>query len=63
MNRTRNQFVSESNERGQKAIENGLKAGDAGLHLEAANFYGIAALAFMGARNDAQAYEADGFRQ
>lgn len=55
---TREQLI----ERGRKATEEGVKAGEAGLHNEAANFYGTAVLDFMGARNDALAYEADGFR-
>lgn len=58
MNRTREQLVKQ----GCKATEDGVKAGEAGLHFEAANFYGTAVLAFMGARNETLAYEADGFR-
>jgi hypothetical protein len=62
VNRSDDRFFAESFERGRKATEDGAKAGEAGRHFEAANFYGVAALAFMAARNDALAYEADGFQ-
>jgi hypothetical protein len=55
-------FRAEAFERGRKATEDGAKAGEAGRHFEAANCYGVATRAFMAARNDALAYEADGFQ-
>jgi hypothetical protein len=62
VNRSADRFFKESFKRGRKATEDGAKAGEAGRHFDAANFYGVAARAFMAARNDALAYEADGFQ-
>jgi len=57
-----NQAYEQVIERGRKATEEGVKAGEAGLHFKAATLYGTAVEAFMRARNEARAYEADGFR-